>query len=331
MYGGNKVRKLEFLLGQAIREGRRAVVTFGAYGSNHALATAVHALAHGLEPHVILSPQAAGPFAARTLRAHAGLGTVIHLADGWDGTRQAAEVVREIVRRDGLGPFVIPGGGTNCVGTIGYVNAAFEFLRQAEEDVDHVKPAVEVVYLAGGTLGSAIGLAIGFAVSARADGGRPIRVQAVRVTPPELGGVDQATRLVDETVALLRSHDGSFPEVSYGDLAFELRDEFYEPGYGVPTPETRAAVEAGAVSGLRLETTYTGKALVAIASDLRTGRLPEGASRALFWDTYNSAPYPEPGSDAVLPPLLREYVAECDALFGSSPDGSPVPKEGDTE
>ncbi len=89
LYGGNKVRKLEFLLGQALAEKRTSVLTFGAYGSNHALATAVHARALGLEPHVVLSPQAPGPFAAATLRAHAGLGTVVHPVDGWDGRREA--------------------------------------------------------------------------------------------------------------------------------------------------------------------------------------------------------------------------------------------------
>ena len=69
-YGGNKVRKLDLLLGRALADGCRSVITFGAYGSNHALATAVHAASLGLEPHVVLSPQAPGPFAAATLLAH---------------------------------------------------------------------------------------------------------------------------------------------------------------------------------------------------------------------------------------------------------------------
>ena len=131
-YGGNKVRKLEFLLGEAVAKERRAVITFGAYGSNHALATAVHASALGIETHVVLVPQAPGPFAARTLRAHAGIGTRLHVAEGRDSKRIAVEVKRALLERDGVEPAIIPMGGTNSLGTLGYVNAALELLGQAQ-------------------------------------------------------------------------------------------------------------------------------------------------------------------------------------------------------
>jgi 1-aminocyclopropane-1-carboxylate deaminase/D-cysteine desulfhydrase-like pyridoxal-dependent ACC family enzyme len=317
-YGGNKVRKLEFLLGQARAEERDVVLTFGAYGSNHALATAVHARALGIEPHVVLSPQAPGPFAARTLRAHAGLGTVIHLAEGWDGTREAARVRREL-RERGSDPLVIPMGGTNATGAIGYVNAAFEVSAQMREpgrDLTGTAPGVS--YVPGGTLGTAIGLAVGFAAVARIDQQSVARVVAVRVTPGEVANEPFARTLTAETVALLRSLDASFPDLGYDDLAFELRDEFFEPGYGVPTHQTEAAVELAAARGLKLETTYTGKALSAVLADVDSGRLTPESGPVLFWDTYNSAPYPPAGPDEALPAPLREYVAECDRLFGNS-------------
>jgi len=320
-YGGNKVRKLEFLLGQARAEERDAVLTFGAYGSNHALATAVHARALGIEPHVVLSPQAPGPFAARTLRAHAGLGTVIHLAEGWDGTREAVRVRREL-RERGSDPLVIPMGGTNAVGAIGYVNAAFEIsaqMRDAGRELTGAAPGVS--YVPGGTLGTAIGLAVGFAAVARMDKRSATRVVAVRVTPGEVANEPFARALTTETVALLRSLDATFPDVGYDDLAFELRDEFFEPGYGVPTPDTVTAVELAAARGLKLETTYTGKALFAMLADVDSGRLSPDSEPVLFWDTYNSAPYPPAGPDEALPAVLREYVAECDRLFGGPGSG----------
>ena len=130
-YGGNKVRKLDFLLGDALAQGAQSVLTFGAYGSNHALATAVHARALGLEPHVVLSPQEPGPFAARTLLAHAGLETQIHLVDGWDGRREAVHAKRALVERDGVAPYIIPMGGTCPLGALGYVSAAFELAEDA--------------------------------------------------------------------------------------------------------------------------------------------------------------------------------------------------------
>ncbi len=305
-YGGNKARKLELLLGDALDRGARAVITFGAYGSNHALATAVHASAAGLEPHVVLSPQAPGPFAARTLRAHAGLGTVIHPVDGWDGSREAVRVRRELAERDGVEPYVIPMGGTNALGALGYVNAALELVAQCEEAGERPPDAV---YVAGGTIGTAVGLAVGFALV-----GARTRVQAVRVTPAEVCNVEVARSVAEGCIALLRQHDVSVPGIGFAELAFSLRDEFFEPGYGVPTADALAAVRAAAGAGVPAETTYTGKALAALFADSAAGVL-DGAD-VLFWDTYNSRPLPPAGDVALLPGPLRAYVAACDAEFG---------------
>lgn len=316
LYGGNKVRKLEFVLGQALAEKRAAVLTFGAYGSNHALATAVHARALGLEPHVVLSPQAPGPFAAATLRAHAALGTVIHLVDGWDGRREAVRAVRDLAERDGIEPLVIPMGGTSPAGVAGYVNAAFELAEQLED-----APS-DAIYVPGGTLGTALGLAIGLHVAAP-----DTRVVAVRVTPDDVANDVYAAQVVDEAIALLTSHDGGFPALSIGDLNFELRHDWFEPGYGVVTPETRRAVEIGAAAGIKLETTYTGKAFAALLADADSGDLPPGA-RVVFWDTYNSAPMPAPGPVEALPETLQDYVALCDELYGPAVG---IAVEGDLE
>lgn len=306
MYGGNKVRKLEYLLGQALADRCRAVVTFGAYGSNHALATAVHARALGLEPHAVLSPQALGPFAAATLRAHAALGTVLHPVDGWDGAREALRVQAGLTARDGIGPCVIPMGGSNALGAVGFVNAAIEMVDQLGE----IDAGIEDIYVAAGTLSTSVGLAIGLAAL-----GVHTRVVAVRVTPAEVGSEAVAADLVRETIALLRSLDGTFPELAREDLAFELRDDWFEPGYGVVTPETLEAVRLAAASGIRLETTYTGKAFAAMVADARAGEL--AGRRVLFWDTYSSAAMPAPGPDEALPQVLRDFVRECDRVFSA--------------
>lgn len=311
LYGGNKVRKLDFLLGQALAEERRSVITFGAYGSNHALATAVHAQALGLEAHVVLSPQEPGPYARATLLAHAAIGTRVHLVDGWDGAREAVRVRRELAARDGIEPLVIPMGGTSALGAVGYVNAAFELdaqSRRAGAAVD--APSLpDLVYVAAGTLGTAVGLAIGFA-ALRAS----TEVIAVRVTPDQVANDALAQRIAAETVQLLRSLDPGFPALDFDDLALELNHEYFEPGYGVVTPQVQAAVDAAAVQGIRLETTYTGKAALAMFDHAREGLL--GHERVVFWNTYNSAPMPPPGEVSVLPATLQRYVAECDRLYG---------------
>ena len=314
-YGGNKVRKLDYLLGKALAEGRTSVITYGAYGSNHALATAVYCRALGLEPHAVLSPQAIGPFAARTLRAHVGLGTILHSVDGWDGAAEGVAVSAALAERDGTRPFDIPMGGTNALGALGYVNAAIEVVDQVREinaAVDASDPGdglrPDVIYVAAGTIGTAIGLAIGLAAV-----GAPTRVVAVRVTPAEVASERIAVDLAEETLALLRTLDDSFPDLAYDDLSFELREDWYEPGYGVVTPETLEAVELASKSGVSLETTYTGKAFAAMVADARAGAL--AGSQVIFWDTYNSAPMPAPGNAAALPSALQDYVAECDRVF----------------
>jgi D-cysteine desulfhydrase len=207
---------------------------------------------------------------------------------------------QELQARDGLEPYVIPGGGTCVLGTTGYVNAALEVAENSAPDV---------VYVAAGTLGTAVGLALGFAVA-----GAQTAVTAVRVTPAEICNLDIARDLAEETVAALRALDASFPDLRFDALRFELRGDWFEPGYGVATPETIDAVDAAALDGIKLETTYTGKALAALLADGAAGRL--AGQDVLFWDTYSSAAKPAPGRIETLPPVLQTYVEECIRQFG---------------
>lgn len=302
-YGGNKVRKLDFLLGAALAEGRKSVITFGAYGSNHALATAVHAKRLGLEPHVILSPQVAGPFAARTLRAHAGLGTRLHPIEGWDGQPLALRLAQELKRRDGIAPGLIPVGGSDALGTLGYVAAAFELMEQLQTQR---APWPDAIYVPAGSLGTVVGLAVGLALAES-----PSKVVGIRVTPEVMSNDTVAARMAGEVLDLLKVEHG----LGWNELRLELRSDWFEPGYGIVTPETTAAVREGEAQGLSLETTYTGKAFAALLADARAGRLED--QQVLFWNTYNSAPYPGAGPDESLPEVLRAYVQDCDLRFGA--------------
>ena len=178
----------------------------------------------------------------------------------------------------------------------------------AEDLADYLRP--DVIYVAAGTVGTAVGLAIGLAAL-----GAHTRVVAVRVTPTEVVSEAVAVDLVQKTVALLRDLDDSFPDLGYDDLAFELRDDWFEPGYGMVTAETQEAVALAAAAGIKLETTYTGKAFAAMIADARDGTL--GCSQVLFWDTYSSVFPAAVGSDDALPQVLRDYVNECDRVFSA--------------
>ena len=174
VYGGNKVRKLEYLLRRAGERGAQRVATFGAAGSNHALATAIHARDAGLECTCFLSHQHRTPNIARTLNMHRQLGTEILR---WGGPIDQVGLFREHLQRRNA--WVIPLGGTCWLGALGFVNAGLELAWQIEQGLV-AKPAR--IYVASGTSGTAAGLALGIAAA-----GLDTEVHAVQVVDNRFG------------------------------------------------------------------------------------------------------------------------------------------------
>ncbi len=280
-YGGNKVRKLEFLLGQALAERRKSVLTFGARGSNHVRATAVYGKQLGLKVHAVLTPQPTTAYLEANLLADRAAGATLHLADSYrDSVERGAKLQDQLTREDGVEPFVIPFGGTVPRGTIGFVNAALELAAQVERGE---LPSPDVIYVPFGSMGTASGLATGFAAL-----GLPIQVIGVRVVPADIANLDLARQVVQDAVALLREADPGFPRLEPEQVGLRVRDEFLGDGYAMPTSAAQEAVDLAAAHGLRLETTYTGKALAALAADARAGQLT--GKTAVFWNTYSSRP-----------------------------------------
>ncbi|MGV8082077.1 MAG: 1-aminocyclopropane-1-carboxylate deaminase/D-cysteine desulfhydrase [Coriobacteriia bacterium] len=320
LYGGNKVRKLDLLLGEALAEKRRSVITIGPYASTHLLATAIHAKALGLEPHVIMMPQVPAPFAEEALLAHAAIGTCVHLArDEAEASLVALDLAEKLLHRDGREPYAIPIGGSSPLSAIGYVNAAYELLDQARAFAWSTLGGLPRLldrtmdfgnlYVPAGSLGTCIGLAIGFESM-----GKPYDITAVRAVPGPREEVERrAEALVEETVALLRSYDRSFPEVRYEDLRLTFSDDALGTYFAEPTAEALRAVEDARKLGLALETTYSGKALAALDMHLRSKRVDR--ELVLFIDTYNSAVLPS-GPIERLPEPLQEYVRQCREQYG---------------
>lgn len=276
-YGGNKVRKLEFLLGQALAEKRRSLITFGATGSNHVRATAVYGAQLGLRVHAVLSPQPETSYLAANLQADRDAGAIIHMVDSYGAALSRGTELREqLAREEGIEPAVIPFGGTDSCGTLGFVNAAVELSAQIAEGL---LPEPECIYLPYGSTGTAAGLALGLSAL-----GLGTRVVGVRVVPAEATNPARTARIMNEAAALLREADSNFPAVSATDAALSIREGFLGEGYAVPTPESRAAVALASAHGLHLETTYTGRALAALAAD---AAMLSGKT-VLFWNTYNS-------------------------------------------
>lgn len=281
IYGGNKVRKLAFILARARALGATSTITFGAVGSNHALATAIYARELGLQPVSMLVPQSNTHGVRKNLlRGHAAGATLKHFLSRRAVSQDTAAQVVAAHRAGHPRPFIIPAGGSSPLGTLGFVNAGLELADQI--GAGHV-PKPDRLYVASGTMGTCVGLLIGFQLA-----GLHTQIQAVRVTAAPFTSLEKARILFRRTIGMLRKQDASIPDIHFPEPQFALRDEFLGPHYARFTDEGVAAVRRGSEAGVRLEGTYTGKAMACLLQDADTGRL--AGQHVLFWNTYNALP-----------------------------------------
>lgn len=264
--GGNKVRALEFLLG-GVTTGE-AVLTVGATGSTHALATALYASRLGATTEVHRWPQEMND-AARLVDARLRAAASVHDAR-WIG----AAYLRVALRRMRGRVHWIPAGGTSPLGILGHVDAAFELVDQVNEG-RMPRPARVVLPLGSG--GTAAGLVLGFALA-----GLETEVIAVQVVPRVVARAARVRHLARATRRLLERVSGQ----QLGDAPltpFRVESAFYGGAYGRELPAGRDAaarfrtVHAGAM----LDATYSAKACAAALA--RCDDRP-----TLFWLTYDS-------------------------------------------
>jgi D-cysteine desulfhydrase len=279
-YGGNKIRKLEFLLGMAIRDERREVMTFGCAGSNHALATSIYANKIGINAISMLIPQPNAYYIRKNLLMGYSVGAELH----YYSSRKSlfiGKIFQLFVHKIKTGqlPQIIPPGGSSPLGTIGFVNAAFELKQQIQNGSC---PEPDYIYVALGTMGTAAGLILGLAAA-----GLKTKVICVRVVGESIANKPKLINLLRKTNVLLNESDPSFPIVQISKIAIEIRNEFFGGKYALFTREGVDAVDLVKKSaGIHLEETYTGKAFAALIHDAKNKRLLN--NKVLFWNTYNS-------------------------------------------
>jgi 1-aminocyclopropane-1-carboxylate deaminase/D-cysteine desulfhydrase-like pyridoxal-dependent ACC family enzyme len=302
VYGGNKVRKLEFLLADALARGASDVITFGAAGSNHALATAVYGGRLGLSVHSMLVPQPNARYVARNLEVAAASGARLHHhADPAHAVRAAARLRASLRERTGREPYVIPFGGTNPLSTAGFVSAGLELATQVEY---RELPEPDLVFVALGSMGTAAGLAIGMRA-----GGLRSRLVAVPVVSYEMNTPEALAAAIDSAHVLVSGADPTFPRSAPGTDDFDVAAGYLGEEYARFTPAGMEAVRLADEDGLRFEGTYTGKAASAMIAMGREGKLR--GKRVLFWNTYNSRDITPPvldGGAARVPPRMRRYA-----------------------
>jgi D-cysteine desulfhydrase len=278
-YGGNKVRKLEFLLADAAVRGADSIVTFGCVGSNHATATAIYAHQLGFEPIVQLKhqPNAYGVRKNLFLMHQHGACMQFYptLAERLVGTVQT--FLRNALD-DGKATYFIPTGGSCPLGAIGYVNAAFELKQQIDAGL---MPEPDYIYVPAGSLGTISGLLLG----AQAAG---LKAQIIGVaTEPTTPGhfENDIVVLFQKTNALLRSMDSSFPVCVLDKADVVVKHDFCGTSYGLFTREGMAArVLLQGLENILLDGTYTSKTVAALVHDAQEGKLK--GKVVLYWHTY---------------------------------------------
>ncbi len=259
--GGNKTRKLEFLMGEALAQGCDTVITEGATQSNHVRQTAAAAARLGLEFHALLEHRIEDPdddYACNgNILLDRLLGAQIHDYPGGTDMGAALDQVALEVRRAGKKPYVVPVGGSNRVGSLGYVSCALETLDQANDMgvcIDHVIHAT-------GSNGTQAGLVVGFEGT---NSGIP--VTGICVSKSKELQEELCVSLVAETAAYVGVRGGIRRQAIVAD------DRYFGPGYGQPTEGMREAVRLMAThEGILLDPVYSGKAMAGLIDLVRKG------------------------------------------------------------
>jgi D-cysteine desulfhydrase len=266
LFGGTKVRGLEFFMGAAVRRGADAVVTLGSEGSNHVVATATFAREVGVKARLVLFPFPDRAYADLNVARLLALGADVRRS-GWLGVLPALWAARS--SRAGRRASWIAPGGSSALGVLGAAEGALELAAAWEAGEC---PTPEDVVVAAGSCGTAAGLLLGFAIS-RA----PVRLVAVRVVPRIVASRGRIMRLFDQGLGALRAA-GFAGEAAPG--ALDVVHSAVGAGYGKPTDAATDAVKVVASAGIRAETTYTGKCWGHVLGGAFRGR------RVLFWNTF---------------------------------------------
>lgn len=266
--GGNKTRKLEFLVADAIGKGADVIITQGAVQSNHARQTAAAACKVGMGCELVFEKRVADADDAYNNSGNVLLdrlyGANIREVEKGSDMNAAMEAVAEELRKQGKTPYVIPGGGSNPIGALGYIDCALEFIGQANRQgivVDHVVHAT-------GSAGTQAGLLVGLKAS---NSGIPLL--GIGVNAPKDVQEERVWQLARETADFV----GAPGSVAREDVIANC--DYVGDGYGIPTDAMNDAVLLLArLEGLLFDPVYSGKGLAGMIDLVSNGHFADARS-----------------------------------------------------
>jgi L-cysteate sulfo-lyase len=277
--GGNKTRKLEFLVAEAMALGADTLITQGATQSNHVRQTIAAAARVGMKSKALLENRVTNLNDDYTESGNVLLDRILggdivgHLPAGTD-MQAAMETLAEELRSQGMKPYVIPGGGSNPVGALGYVTCAMEMLQQAYD----MNMTIDCVVHATGSAGTQAGLVAGFE---GAQSGVPVFGVSVRADKKKQE--ENVFRLTQATADYI----GLKMPIARESIVAD--DGYVGSGYGQPTPSMIEAVRLCAqLDGILLDPVYTGKGMAGLIGNIRNGKFTRGQN-VIFVHTGGSA------------------------------------------
>jgi L-cysteate sulfo-lyase len=270
--GGNKARKLEFLVADALATQADTLITGGAAQSNHARQTAAAAAKFGFACRLVLRGEEPSQVQGNLL-----LDRLLGAEVVWAGERSLPEAMAQVaedLRAAGRCPYVVPYGGSNPIGASGYVAALEELLVQCEDRDLHF----DHIVFASSSSGTQSGLAVG-ARALQYDG----RIVGISVDQP----ADVLRRMLADLATATAQHLGL--GFTFAPRDFDVNDEYLGGGYGVVGDLEREALRTMAsTEGIILDPVYTGRAFGGLLDLIRHGALRPG-ERVLFWHTGGTA------------------------------------------
>ncbi len=276
--GGNKTRKLEFLMADALQQGADAIITQGAIQSNHARQTAAAAAKLNMDCHILLEDRTGSNDENYALNGNVLLdrlhgATVAKRAGGADMNAEMADLAHRLQTK-GKTPYIIPGGGSNAIGALGYVNCAGELTEQAA----NIGLQVDALVHATGSSGTQAGLVAGLTALQS-----PIHLLGIGVRAPQ----EKQEGMVYDLGCKTLAHMGTGLTLRRNSVRANC--DYVGAGYGLPTEGMIAAIKLLArTEGLLFDPVYSGKGLDGMIDLIRQGYF-DGMQNVVFLHTGGSA------------------------------------------
>jgi D-cysteine desulfhydrase len=287
IYGGNKIRKFEFLFGKVLKKEKKGVLTTGGIGTNHGLACAIicHELKPPLKCQLYLFHQPLTWHVQRNILLLDYFGAKLHLGKG-DISTFIKSLFFKIFHPSHF--WIFPGGSPlfgigSSLGMVGFINALIELKEQIDQNLI---PEPDIIFVAGGTVGTAAGLIAGCKIL-----GLKSKIHVIAVYTRLTSNSWAVKQNANKVIKYLRRRDKSIPKVKVNKKDFVFISDYLGSGYGTKTSRGQNAVDKvfeleGNKRDFKLETTYTGKAMAAMFDYLKEKE--NNNKIILFWNTYNS-------------------------------------------